>query len=142
MKQRGCWSSLFFLLVFLGIILYLLISSRQVHELPAPSASPPKPGYYTGGAVEFMVSANSEITDFYLADTTFLYCSISWSERGAFLVDNRYSLQGENSLDIVYAADGKFHAVYSIQRCGTRRLWFTRKGQYIAEWVGEKPSSP
>lgn len=111
-------------------------------EPPAPSNEAPRPGYYTGGIVEFIVTPGGEITRFYLADLSLFRCSLSLDDRDAYLLENKYSLQGENSVEITYAADGKFYINYSLTRCGTRRVWFERKGSYIAEWVSESPSAP
>jgi len=142
MKKKTWW----WWLVILGIIaLVILLVSRSVvpeAKLPAASAELPKPGYYTGGAVEFILTAEGEITRLSLSDLSFFYCSISWEDQDAFLVNNRYTLQDENSINIVYSTDGKFYINYSLTRCGTRHAWFARRGQYIAVWVSESPSSP
>ena len=57
-------------------------------------------------------------------------------------MNNRYSLQGLNAVDITCATYGKFRVAYTLTRCGTRRAWFPRRGQYTTEWVGESPSVP
>ncbi len=139
MKKKVWW----WLLLLAGIVLviFLVSCSGAPAETPTPSTESPRPGYYTGGAVEFMLSADGEITRFFLADLSLFRCSLSWDNRDAYLVENKYSLEGENSVDITYAADGKFYINYSLTRCGTRPAWFARKGNYIAEWVGEKSSS-
>lgn len=140
MKKKAWWWLIVLAVVLLAVL--LVTRSSAPEELPAHSAVPPKPGYYTGGAVEFIFTPGDEITRFYLADLSLFYCSVSWEDRDAFLVSSRYTLQGDNSVEILYAADGKFYVNYSLTRCGSRRLWFPRCGQYVAEWVSESPSSP
>lgn len=57
-------------------------------------------------------------------------------------MNNRYSLQGLNAVDITCATYGKFRVAYTLTHYGTRRAWFPRRGQYTAEWVSESPSAP
>lgn len=140
MKKKSIW----WLLALAVIVLIILIVTRSStpQELPAVSTAPPRPGYYAGGAVEFVLTAEDEITRFSLSDLSILYCSASWQDQDAFLVDNHYSLQAENEVDILYTTDGSFYVGYTLTRCGARRAWFPRRGFYTAEWVSESPSSP
>lgn len=142
MKKINWW---WWLVILVVIALVILLVSRSVvpeEKLPAASTEPPRPGYYAGGAVEFMLTPDNEITHFSLSDLSFLYCFISWEDQDAFLANNHYALQGENEVDILYTADGTFRVAYTLTLCGTRRVWFARRGQHIAEWVSESPSSP
>ncbi len=140
MKKRIFW----WLLALAAVILifFFVTRSSAPEELPAASTESPRPGYYTGGAVEFILTPAFEITQFSLSDLSFLHCSFSWEDQDAFLVNNRYTLTEDNTIDIFYAADGAFRVTYNLTRCGTRRVWFARHGIYTAQWISESPSLP
>jgi hypothetical protein len=64
MKNKGCWLSLIGVAAFFGLIVILVLTSAT--DDPVLSTTPPNPGFYKGGATHFMVSADGEISDFYL----------------------------------------------------------------------------
>lgn len=140
MKKRIFW----WLLALAAVILIFFLVTRSIapEDLPTASTESPRPGYYTGDAVEFILTPVNEITHFSLSDLSFLYCSYSWEDQDAFLVNNHLTIKGENTVNLVYAANGKFFIRYSLNRCGTRRVWFARHGVYTAQWISESPSSP
>lgn len=142
MKNKGCWLSLIGVAAFFGLIVILVLTSAT--DDPVLSTTPPKPGFYKGGATHFMVSADGEISDFYLqaADTSMVYCVMTWTDEGAFLVDNQYHHQGDNQVDMLYAEDGIFYVDYSLTLCGQWRVSKAKSGHYVAEWISTTAPTP
>lgn len=142
MKNKGCWLSLIGIAAFFGLIIFLVLTSKT--DDPVLSTTPPRPGFYKGGAMHFLISADGEISDFYLqaADSSVMYCVMTWTDEDAFLVDNQYTLQGANQIDMLYAEDGKFYVDYSLSLCGQWRVSNAKTGHYEAEWISDTPPSP
>jgi hypothetical protein len=141
-KQNfGCWLGFFAVIVLIGLIIYFSLTGN--YEVPQPSTTPPRPGFWRGENVYvyFTITQDGGIEDFHLQPRTSQRVSAACEyiqEFSPTLSNSKIITEsGPNIIKGFFATDGLFHGTYSITKCGEWSV-SSQEGSWDAEWVTDK----